>query len=83
MNKILSDPIKHINLLNEVVPKLISAFDSKPEETVDKVKTLFETIDSKIPITFDSNDSVTKFAAARFKVLFIQLFKSVDDFGVF
>ena len=74
MNKILSDPIKHINLLNEVVPKLINDFENKPEETVEKVKTLFEAFDSKVPITFDSNDSVTKFAATRFKVLFIQLF---------
>jgi len=74
MNKILSDPIKHINLLNEVVPKLINDFENQPEETVEKVKALFEAVDSKVPITFDSNDSVTKFAAARFKVLFIQLF---------
>lgn len=74
MNKILLDPIKHINLLNEVVPKLIEKYDSNPKDTIEKVKTLYETVDQIVPITFDSNDSVTKFAAARFKVLFIQLF---------
>ena len=72
MNKLLADPIKNINCLNEVVPKLIDDFEKSPSKVIEKIRILLETFEkSKISITFDSQDAVTKFAATRVKVLMI------------
>ena len=76
MDKFLKEPTQNINLLNQIIPKLMEQND---------VKQLHEILEclEKFHIDFNDTSKISNFIKQRLCAYFESLAENTDNFGVF